>query len=110
MEVDEENITESDYLSPYDILSYYRQQYNASVGKDDVGIAANGVKSLYALSSYYNTYYGGDLESDLSNSFKTFHKTLTFQRNGKTLTLGGDFTTIADVQMSDKTKKYSCIT
>ena len=39
------------------MMSYYIQQYNASVGKDDVGIAANGVKTLYALSSYYNTYY-----------------------------------------------------
>ena len=93
-------------LSSYDMISYYIQQYNASVGKDDVGIAANGVKTLYALSSYYNTYYkNNNFEPDLVNSFKSFNKNFTFLKNGELMSLGGNFTTIADVQMNNVQRK-----
>ena len=93
-------------LSSYDMMSYYMQQYNASVGKDDVGIAANGVKTLYALSSYYNTYYkNNNFEPDLVNSFKSFNKNFTFLKNGELMSLGGNFTTIADVQMNNVQRK-----
>lgn len=101
VEKDDENVTEEYNLSSYDMLSYYIQQYNASVGKDDVGIAANGVKTFYALSSYYNTYYkNNEFETDLSTSFKTFNKELSFYKNGIKSDLGGIFTNIADVQIS----------
>jgi hypothetical protein len=32
----------------------FKQQYQAAVGKRDVGIGANGLKVFFALSSYYN--------------------------------------------------------
>lgn len=98
--------TNKKLLSSYDMMSYYIQQYNASVGKDDVGIAANGVKTLYALSSYYNTYYkNNNFEPDLANSFKSFNKNFTFLKNGELMSLGGNFTTIADVQMNNVQRK-----
>ena len=39
------------------MLSPYKQQLDASIGKADVGIGANGLKVYYALSNYYNSYY-----------------------------------------------------
>ena len=54
--VDFKNVTQTP-ASPYDMISYYILQQNASVGKDDVGIAANGVKSFFALSDYFNNFY-----------------------------------------------------
>jgi hypothetical protein len=33
----------------------YKQQKDAAVGKDDVGIGANGLKVFFALSNYYNS-------------------------------------------------------
>ena len=32
----------------------FKQQYQAAVGKKDVGIGANGLKVFFALSNYYN--------------------------------------------------------
>lgn len=49
-------IEDSD-LSMWDMLSPYKQQLDASIGKADVGIGANGLKVYYALSNYYNSYY-----------------------------------------------------
>lgn len=44
-------------LSAHDMLSMFKQQVDASVGKIDVGIGANGLKVMFALNSYYNDYY-----------------------------------------------------
>ena len=52
-----ENISDEDNLNSHDMLSYYQQQYDASVGKDNTGIAANGVKGLFALTAYYNNFF-----------------------------------------------------
>lgn len=41
----------------------FKQQYQAAVGKKDVGIGANGLKVFFALSSYYNDWYR-ELESN----------------------------------------------
>jgi hypothetical protein len=41
-------------LSPYDNISYYKMQERAAVGKQDVGIGANGLKVFFTLSNYYN--------------------------------------------------------
>jgi len=39
------------------MFSYYKQQFDASVGKDDVGIFANGLKVFFALNTYYSNIY-----------------------------------------------------
>jgi hypothetical protein len=36
------------------MLSFYKQQKEAAVGKADVGIGANGLKVFLALTNYYN--------------------------------------------------------
>ncbi len=72
-------------LSSYDMMSYYQQQFNASVGKDDVGIAANGLKGLFALTSYYNNYFKNRIPTKegidvnrLRTSNKIFKKSYDF--------------------------------
>ena len=75
-------------LSSYDMFSYYKQQRDASVGKDDVGISANGVKSLFTLTTYYNDYYENFVSdspeytnaeiTELRRSNHVFKKKLTF--------------------------------
>lgn len=63
------------------MFSYYKQQKDAAVGKDDVGIAANGLKATFALSSYYNDYYDNTDMSDIKKvrrDFKTFKKDFIF--------------------------------
>ena len=42
------------------MFSMFKQQRDAAVGKDDVGIAANGLKVFFALSNYYNNVYKDD--------------------------------------------------
>lgn len=72
-------------ISPYTMFGYYKQQRDAAVGKSDVGIAANGLKVMFALSSYYNDYYANSFETtvdDLRKSFKTFKKEFTFNDFG----------------------------
>ncbi|MDD4624106.1 MAG: hypothetical protein PHX40_01910 [Bacilli bacterium] len=59
-------------MNSYDLLSYYEQQFNASVGKDDVGIAANGLKGLFALTSYYNDFFKNNL--NLSENIDEFRR------------------------------------
>ena len=49
-------------LSSYDMFSMFKQQRDAAVGKDDVGISANGLKGLFALSTYYNDIYTKQLK------------------------------------------------
>lgn len=69
------------WLSPYDMFSYYKQHKDAMVGKDDVGIAANGLKSMFALDSYYNDYYDNNFENNIDEirrSYKTFRKSFDF--------------------------------
>ena len=58
-EVKSEKNAES-LLSSWDMFSMFKQQRDAAVGKDDVGIAANGLKVFFALSNYYNNIYKDD--------------------------------------------------
>ena len=51
------NLPQGAYLSSFDMFSYYKQQKDASVGKEDVGIGANGVKVLFNLTNYYNNLF-----------------------------------------------------
>lgn len=44
-------------LSAHDMISMFKQQSDAIIGKKDVGIGANGLKVMFALNSYYNKYY-----------------------------------------------------
>jgi len=72
-------------LSMYDMFSMYKQQRDAAVGKDDVGIAANGLKAFFALSTYYNSYFNNFFENKadaLRQSNKTFSKQFNFINNG----------------------------
>lgn len=104
-------------LSPYDILSYYKQQRDAAVGKDDVGIMANGLKVTFALTSYYNNFFENELErkigeqiipdetalASLRTSSKIFKKSFTFYKpNGEVVTK--NIGTISDIQISRSQK------
>lgn len=90
-------------LSTYDMFSMYKQQRDAAVGKDDVGIAANGLKAFFALSTYYNNYFTNffvDNAMAIRQSNKTFNKTFTFvDANGKEKIY--KIGTIADVNISN---------
>lgn len=44
-------------FSPTSTVGMYKQQHQAIVGKKDVGIGANGLKVVFALSDYYNQWY-----------------------------------------------------
>jgi hypothetical protein len=44
-------------LSAHDMISMFKQQSDAIIGKKDVGIGANGMKVMFALNNYYNKYY-----------------------------------------------------
>ena len=50
------------------MVSMYKQQSDAAVGKDDVGIAANGLKVLFALTNYYNSKYRNSQEFQVNAS------------------------------------------
>jgi hypothetical protein len=47
-------IKRKDRFSAGNSVGMFKQQYQASVGKADVGIGANGLKVFFALSNYYN--------------------------------------------------------
>lgn len=53
-------------FNPY---SMYLQQENNYVGKDVIGIAATGIKSYFALVSYFSNYYKKGEISPLDNAF-----------------------------------------
>ncbi|MGV8961973.1 MAG: hypothetical protein ACOH2V_01150 [Candidatus Saccharimonadaceae bacterium] len=98
-------------LSAHDMLSMFKQQVDASVGKIDVGIGANGLKVMFALNNYYNNYYktlAVDEEDTLSNADGTpidvqtdpkwFKKTFVMGEPLGTVTR----TAIADVKLDKK--------
>lgn len=85
-------------ISGYSMLGMFKQQYDASVGKDDVGIAANGLKVFFALSSYYNNYYKSNSTDFSGFDNKLFRKSMTI--NGTTYSFGS----ISDVSLSDSQK------
>lgn len=94
--------------SPYSPIAYGRLQYNAAVGKDDVGIFANGVKVFYGLSDYYNNFFNVDFEN-LSNFEKlikspNFNKTITFTTSDGTVKTH-KANTIADLQISKSVRE-----
>lgn len=79
---------EDSLLSMWDMLSPYKQQLDASIGKADVGIGANGLKVYYALSNYYNSYYNslvdiGNIRDINSQEYledpKSFEKVFTLK-------------------------------
>ena len=88
--------------SPYDVVSYYNMQYNATVGKEDVGIAANGVKAFFGLTDYYNNFFKNldpniELEQ-LQRSNELFNKSFTFY-NSLGEPLNFNISTISDTQI-----------
>ena len=86
-------------VSPYNMLGKFKQQYEASVGKDDVGISANGLKVFFALSNYYNKYYNSSFdESKINLDNHTFVK--SFKINGTDYNIG----TVSDIGLSDLQK------
>ena len=91
-------------MSPYDMFSYYIQQRDAAVGKEDVGIAANGLKVFFALSSYYNNYYANSFDPEnVRLNPKTFKKEFTLTLNGerKVMNVVG----LSDVRISKAQKE-----
>jgi len=52
-------IARKDRFSSDNSVGMFKQQYQASMGKQDVGIGANGLKVFFALSTYYNEWYRG---------------------------------------------------
>ena len=100
--VEFKNVTQTP-ASPYDMISYYILQQNASVGKEDVGIAANGVKSFFALSDYFNNFYKGIANEIDLRKLRTSHE--MFQKSFDFILPGGRdikfrSNTIADIQMN----------
>jgi hypothetical protein len=47
-------IRKKERFSSVNGVGMFKQQYQAAVGKKDVGIGANGLKVFFALSNYYN--------------------------------------------------------
>ena len=93
-------------LSSYDMFSMYKQQRDAAVGKDDVGIAANGLKSMFALTSYFNNYFDNNFDNNLDNlrrSLKTFKKEFIFidENNNTSKFIPG---VISDINLSESEK------
>jgi hypothetical protein len=87
----------------------FKQQRDASVGKKDVGIAANGLKVFFALSNYYNTIYTLDKNSQTplqGNSLRyanhTFLKKLylPFIKDNEVTWQTKNFTSISDTKLS----------
>lgn len=77
---------EEEVLNPFDVVSFFQQQKNASVGKANVGIGANGLKVFFALSNYYNSWHNQNKlsslkETEIYTNPKLFKK--TFIINGK---------------------------
>ncbi len=81
-----------DLLSNWDWISPFKQQEDASVGKADVGIGANGQKVFLALSNYYNNWYTHLYKNDVLidkeainfyNDNKVFRKEFTINGNKK---------------------------
>jgi len=74
----EKKYGKSDYIiSPYNMLSMFKQQQDAIIGKEDVGIGANGLKVYFALTNYYNSWLSKknyNKEGDIRLSPKSFHK------------------------------------
>ena len=64
-----------DLLSSWDMISMYKQQKDASVGKEDVGIGANGLKVYFNLTNYYNNWFSQEGLKDLDKYIfnKTFN-------------------------------------
>ena len=105
----EKNNKKQTVLSPYDMFSYFKQQRDAAVGKDDVGISANGLKSFFALSTYYNDYYKNNFIKDsnsIRKSLKTFKKSFKFIDNNDIEHIF-DFATISDVQINEEQELFS---
>lgn len=77
------------------MLTIARIQFNNSVGKDDVGVMANGLKAFFALTQYFNKY----------RKSPDFIKKCAFLKrikiNGKTI----DFCTISDIQLEQEAIK-----
>lgn len=69
------------HVNIYDGVSMDQQQETNAVGKDVIGIAANGIKDYFALVEYFNNY--GDNTSKDSNKY--FER--TFELNGKKYTI-----------------------
>jgi len=104
---------EKTILSPWDMVSMYKQQSDAAVGKDDVGIAANGLKVLFALTNYYNSKYRNsqefqtnalealDLHKEaIRRSNASFVKNLNFVNNDGNIE-SFNIGSISDVQISN---------
>lgn len=91
-------------MSPYDIISYYMMQYNAAVGKDDVGIAANGIKAFFGLTDYYNNFFRYDIDrmsdNEILQSGALIQKRISFY-DSKSNLVNVDINTIADIGLSD---------
>ena len=87
-------------LSSWDMISYFKQQRDAAVGKDGVGIGANGLKVFLTVSNYYNDWYktindnGLIKDLDLRTNPKSFRKLLTI--NGEKM----DIHTISDTKVT----------
>lgn len=94
-------IRKKERFSSVNGVGMFKQQYQAAVGKKDVGIGANGLKVFFALSNYYNEWNNnidkGVIEIDPLKDSKLFAKKLFI--NGKWSTR----VSIADTKVSRNT-------
>lgn len=83
-----------------DGISTFRIQYENAVGKQDVGIMANGLKIFFAMSQYFNRYYNGDFGPINQNVRGKFLRILKIGDPKNPNVKPSIKSTISDIQMS----------
>lgn len=86
---DPNDFSEDEYYAEYDPYTIFRIQRNNSVGKEDVGISANGVKAAGAIQQYFNTRYREITVGDIKEKSPEYQRvrvnaTLEFDTKGAT--------------------------
>lgn len=93
-------------MNLFDGISIHALQEINSVGKQTVGVMANGIKVFFALTQYYNQFYRNNPSAqDILDSYKWFNNKLTLlvsdeEGKEKRITLPTSF--VADVRIIEE--------
>lgn len=97
---------EQQQMNLFDGISIHALQEINSVGKQTVGVMANGIKVFFALTQYYNQFYRNNPSAqDILDSYKWFNNKLTLLVNDeegkeKRITLPTSF--VADIRIIEE--------
>ena len=83
----------NDILSAHSVVSLYKIKETNSIGKDTVGVMANGLKTFFALTQYFNNYYKST--NDIKQTDNAYFE--------KVLNIGGSekhVSTIGDIRLT----------